>query len=63
MMLPLTYTTSIDPYNGKEIKTAHGGNHVEVKIIEVTIKNQPYTEVNVKTRSKPKKQPKPTTIL
>jgi hypothetical protein len=41
--IPQTYTTSIDPYTGKEIKTPQGGYHIENKNIEVTIKNQPFT--------------------
>jgi hypothetical protein len=45
--VPIIYEKSIDPFTGKEISTAHGGQHIEDKTIEVTIKNQPYTEVNI----------------
>ena len=44
--VPLTYTYSTDPYTGKEVKTPHGGNHVDNKTIDITIRNQPFTPYN-----------------
>lgn len=44
--VPITYTYSIDPYTGKEVKNAQGGYRVENKTIDVTIRNQPSSNEN-----------------
>jgi len=41
--VPLTATTTVDPYTGKEITTTTGGYHQDDRKIEVSIKNQPFT--------------------
>jgi hypothetical protein len=38
--VPLTYTTSIDPYTGEEIKTPQGGYRVTSITVDVTIHRQ-----------------------
>jgi hypothetical protein len=44
--VPVTYTTSTDPFTGQPVTTSSGGNHVTNRTIDVKIKNQPYSKVN-----------------
>ncbi len=41
--VPTTTTNTIDQYTGKETITTQQGYHVQKRIIEITIKNQPFT--------------------
>jgi hypothetical protein len=59
--IPLTYTYSTDPYTGQEIKTPHGGQHVENLTIDIAIKNQPvsanlYYNIRVKGHFAPESE-------
>ncbi len=40
---PSTSTSATDAYTGKEVLTTQPEYHVQIKYIEVTIKNQPFT--------------------
>jgi hypothetical protein len=41
--VPVTYWTTTDPYTGEQITHSSGGEHVDNRTIDVTIKNQPFT--------------------
>src|SRR5665647_1089789 len=45
--VPITYTTTTDPFSGKQITTSSGGYHVTNKTIDVTIRNQPFTSTDL----------------
>ena len=45
--VPVTNRTTIDPFTGQEITTSSGGYHVTNKTIDVTIKNQPFTPIDL----------------
>jgi len=44
--VPVTTSVSTDPFTGQQITHRSGGNHVENKTIDVTIKNQPFTSTD-----------------
>jgi hypothetical protein len=41
--VPVTYWYTTDPYTGEQITHTSGGNHVDNRTIEVSIRNQPFT--------------------
>jgi hypothetical protein len=41
--VPVTHWTTTDPYTGEQINHSSGGEHVDNRTIDVTIKNQPFT--------------------
>ena len=41
--VPVTYWTTTDPYTGVQVTHSSGGEHVDNRTIDVTIKNQPFT--------------------
>jgi hypothetical protein len=41
--VPITRWTTTDPYTGAQISHSSGGEHVDNRTIDVTIKNQPFT--------------------
>jgi hypothetical protein len=41
--VPVTHWTTTDPYTGEQITHSSGGEHVDNRTIDVTIKNQPFT--------------------
>jgi hypothetical protein len=43
--VPITTTTTTDPFTGKQVTTTNGGQHVTKRTIDITIKNQPYSSV------------------
>jgi hypothetical protein len=45
--VPVTNRTTIDPFTGQEVTTSSGGYHVTNKTIDVTIKNQPFTPIDL----------------
>jgi hypothetical protein len=40
--VPITHWTTTDPYTGNQITHSSGGEHVDNRTIDVTIKNQPF---------------------
>ena len=48
--VPPTNSTKIDPYTGEETVTIIPGYHVENKLIEITIRNQPFTDYTLDNR-------------
>lgn len=45
--VPVTYTTSTNPYTGQQETHTQGGYHVKNKTIDVTITNQPFTSITI----------------
>ncbi|MGD6934882.1 MAG: hypothetical protein ACQCN5_11815 [Candidatus Bathyarchaeia archaeon] len=43
--IPVTTTTTTDPYTGEKVTTRSGGEHVTNRYINITIKNQPYSSI------------------
>jgi hypothetical protein len=41
--VPVTHWTTTDPYTGEQITHSSGGEHIDNRTIDVTIKNQPFT--------------------
>jgi hypothetical protein len=41
--VPITYWTTTDPYTGAQVTHSSGGEHVDNRTIDVTIKNQPFS--------------------
>jgi hypothetical protein len=41
--VPITHWTTTDPYTGEQIVHTSGGEHVDNRTIDVTIRNQPFT--------------------
>ena len=41
--VPVTHWTTTDPYTGEQITHSSGGEHVDNRTIDVTIRNQPFT--------------------
>lgn len=41
--VPVTHWTTTDPYTGQQITHSSGGEHVDNRTIDVTIRNQPFT--------------------
>jgi hypothetical protein len=41
--VPVTHWTTTDPYTGQQITHSSGGEHIDNRTIDVTIKNQPFT--------------------
>ena len=41
--VPVTHWTTTDPYTGEQIAHSSGGEHVDNRTVDVTIKNQPFT--------------------
>ena len=48
--VPPTNSTRIDPYTGEETVTIIPGYHIENKSIEITIRNQPFTDYTLDNR-------------
>ncbi len=42
-VVPVTHWITTDPYTGEQITHSSGGEHVDNRTIDVTIKNQPFT--------------------
>ena len=49
--VPVTHWTTTDPYTGEQITHSSGGEHVDNRTIDVTIKNQPFTPYKDSTTS------------
>ncbi len=49
--VPVTHWTTTDPYTGEQIAHSSGGEHVDNRTIDVTIKNQPFTPYKDATTS------------
>ena len=49
--VPVTKRTTIDPFTGQEVTTSSGGYHVTNKTIDITIKNQPFTPIDLENGS------------
>jgi hypothetical protein len=45
--VPLTTTSTINPYTGQQENHTQGGYHIENKTIDVSILNQPFTSVTI----------------
>ena len=45
--VPVTNRTTIDPFTGQEVTKSSGGYHVTNKTLDVTIKNQPFTPIDL----------------
>ncbi len=44
--VPITRWTTTDPYTGAQVSHSSGGEHVDNRTIDVTIKNQPFSAYN-----------------
>jgi hypothetical protein len=44
--VPTTYTSTTDPFTGKEVTTSHDGYHVVNRTIEITISNQAFSPID-----------------
>ena len=42
-VVPVTHWTTTDPYTGEQIAHSSGGEHVDNRTVDVTIRNQPFT--------------------
>ena len=49
--VPITHWTTTDPYTGAQVTHSSGGEHVDNRTIDVTIKNQPFTPYQDSTTS------------
>jgi hypothetical protein len=49
--VPVTHWTTTDPYTGQQIAHSSGGEHIDNRTIDVTIKNQPFTPYKDTTTS------------
>ena len=45
--VPVTTTTTTDPFTGKQVTTSSGGYHVTNKTIDITINNQAYSSIDL----------------
>jgi hypothetical protein len=45
--VPNTYRTTTDPFTGKQVTANYGGYHVTNKTVDITIKNRPYSSINL----------------